>query len=279
MAMDPYTPDQVTAMLIGSGERKAKMPYWLTFIKSLLGGWMIGFGANLVHVMHGTAGNLATDAPVIVNLLGAVFFPIPLLMILVTGMELITANLMVVPMAVANRRVKLWELPVNVIIVFFGNLAGVLVYAMLLAQCSELYTSQPLIEFTVSLAVKKTSLGWGVCVLRGIGCNFLVCMGVWLATSSREMSSKIIAMYLPASLFVFLGFEHVAANMYFVPMGMLNGASITVGRYIVRSVLPSFIGNIANLSLVLGGCLLGLPMVFMHHPPELPSFLESFQQR
>ncbi|BEJ10580.1 hypothetical protein CspHIS471_0100020 [Cutaneotrichosporon sp. HIS471] len=243
------------------------MPYWLTFIKSLLGGWMIGFGANLVHVMHGTAGNLATDAPVIVNLLGAAFFPIPLLMILITGMELITANLMVVPMAVANRRVKLWELPVNVIVVFFGNLAGVLVYAMLLAQCSELYTSQPLIEFTVSLAVKKTSLGWGVCVLRGIGCNFLVCMGVWLATSSREMSSKIIAMYLPAGLFVFLGFEHVAANMYFVPMGMLHGAPITVGRYIVRSVLPSFIGN------MLGGCLLGLPMVFMHHPPELPSFL------
>lgn len=63
----------------------------------------------------------------------------------------------------------------------------------------------------MSVAVKKTSLGWGVCVLRGIGCNFLVCMGVWLATASREMSSKIIAMYLPAGLFVFLGFEHVAA--------------------------------------------------------------------
>lgn len=59
--------------------------------------------------------------------------------------------------------------------------------------------------------MKKVSLGWGVVVLRGIGCNFLVAMGVWLATSSREMSSKIIAMYLPAGLFVFLGFEHVAA--------------------------------------------------------------------
>lgn len=79
------------------------------------------------------------------------------------------------------------------------------------AQCSELYTAAPLVKFTVDLAVKKVNLGWGVCLLRGIGCNFLVCMGVWLATTSREMSSKIIAMYLPAGLFVFLGFEHVAA--------------------------------------------------------------------
>jgi formate/nitrite transporter len=230
-------------VLIGSGEKKAKQAYHLTFIKALLGGWMIGFGANLVHVMHGGAGRLATEAPVIVNFLAAAFFPIPLLMILITGMELITANLMAVPMAVANRRVKLWELPVNWILVFFGNLAGVLVYCMLLAQCSELYTSEPLVEYTVSVAMKKTHLGWGVCVLRGIGCNFLVCMGVWLATASREMSSKIIAMYLPAGLFVFLGFEHVAANMYFVPMGMLHGAPISVGRYVGSSVLPSFIGN------------------------------------
>lgn len=80
-------------MLIGSGEKKAKQAYHLTFIKALLGGWMIGFGANLVHVMHGGAGRLATEAPVIVNFLAAAFFPIPLLMILITGMELITANL------------------------------------------------------------------------------------------------------------------------------------------------------------------------------------------
>lgn len=63
----------------------------------------------------------------------------------------------------------------------------------------------------MNTALKKANLKWGVCVLRGIGCNFLVGMGVWLATASREMSSKIIAMYLPAGLFVFLGFEHVAA--------------------------------------------------------------------
>lgn len=205
-------------MLIGVGAKKAGQAYHLTFFKAWMGGFMIGFGANLVHVMHGTGGVIEEKAPAITNLLAALFFPIPLLMILVTGQELITANLMTLPMAAINGRIKYWEVPLNWLIVFFGNLTGVLVYAELLAQCSELYTGEALIAFTVKLAMKKCNLPWGVVVLRGIGCNFLVCMGVWLAVTSREMGSKIIAMYLPAGLFVFLGMEHVAANMYFVPV-------------------------------------------------------------
>lgn len=111
-----------------------------------MGGWMIGFGANLVHVMHGTGGIIEEQAPAITNLLAALFFPIPLLMILMTGQELITANLseslrgcigvadepVSIPMAAINGRIKYWEIPVNWIIVFFGNLTGVLVYAELL---------------------------------------------------------------------------------------------------------------------------------------------------
>lgn len=77
-------------------------------------------------------------------------------------------------------------------------------------QCAEAYPPST-IKFAVSLAEKKVALGFGVVLLRGVGCNFLVAMGVWLATSAREMGSKIIAMYLPAGLFVFLGYEHVAA--------------------------------------------------------------------
>lgn len=79
--------------MIGIGERKAGQPYLLTFSKAAMGGWMIGFGAMLVHYMHGYGGTLATDAPAIINLLAALFFPIPLLLILVTGQELITLNL------------------------------------------------------------------------------------------------------------------------------------------------------------------------------------------
>jgi len=79
--------------MIGVGERKAAQPLLLTFAKAVMGGWMIGFGAMLVHFMHGYGGEFAEKAPAIINLLAALFFPIPLLMILVTGQELITMNL------------------------------------------------------------------------------------------------------------------------------------------------------------------------------------------
>lgn len=110
----------------------------------------IGFGANLVHVMHGTGGVIEEQAPAITNLLAALFFPIPLLMILMTGQELITANLsestrelsklisqVSVSMAAINGRIKYWEVPVNWVIVFFGNLTGVLVYAILLGESTN----------------------------------------------------------------------------------------------------------------------------------------------
>lgn len=79
--------------MLAIAQRKASQPYVLTFCKAVMGGWMIGFGAMLVHYMHGYGGSLATEAPAIINLLAALFFPIPLLLILVSGQELITMNL------------------------------------------------------------------------------------------------------------------------------------------------------------------------------------------
>jgi len=66
--------------------------------------------------------------------------------------------------------------------------------------------------------------------------------------------------------FVFLGFEHVIVNMFYIPIGMINGADVSVGRYIGHSMIPSLIGNI------IGGLILGIPMVLMHQPVELPMF-------
>ena len=74
---------------------------------------------------------------------------------------------------------------------------------------SGLYNTPALVTFAQGVAVAKTSQGWGQCLLRGIGCNFLVCMAVLLGTGAREIVSKIAALHFPVMLFVFLGFEHV----------------------------------------------------------------------
>lgn len=127
-------------------------------------------------------------------------------------------------MALIRGRIKVWELPVNWFIVFWGNLAGALCYLAFMAHYSGLYNTPALIAFTQSVAVSKTSQGWAHCVLRAIGCNFLgelkggrirtrlttlVCTAVWLGMGAREINSKILAIHFPTMLFVFLGFEHV----------------------------------------------------------------------
>jgi hypothetical protein len=93
-----------------------------------------------------------------------------------------------------------------------------------------------------------------------------VCTAIWLSAHSRDTISKVVVLHFPIMTFVFLGFEHVVVNMFYIPMGIINGADVSVGRYIGHSMIPSLIGNI------IGGLLLGIPMVLMHQPLELPIF-------
>jgi hypothetical protein len=91
-------------------------------------------------------------------------------------------------------------------------------------------------------------------------------MAIWLAAHARDTISKVVVLHFPIMAFVFLGFEHVIVNMFYIPIGMVNGADVSVGRYIGQSMIPSLIGNI------IGGLILGIPMVLMHQPVELPMF-------
>ncbi|RSH93682.1 hypothetical protein EHS25_006329 [Saitozyma podzolica] len=229
--MDTLTPQEVTAVMLTLGEKKAKQAYHVCF------------GAFLVQTWQGGSGTLRTDYPSVVSLVGAFFFPVGLIMLVLTGQELVTANFMVMPMALMKGRIKVWELPLNWLIVFFGNLAGALCLDAFMVHYSGLMTST-MTTIAQSAAVTKTSEGWGPCVLRGIGCNFLVCTAVWLGTGARETISKIAALHFPVFLFVFLGFEHVVVNMYYVPVGMIVGANVSSAKYIAQSLIPSFIGNV-----------------------------------
>ncbi|WWC68371.1 uncharacterized protein I206_102296 [Kwoniella pini CBS 10737] len=264
--MDTLTPAEVTAVMLTIGEKKAAQKYYITFFKAWMAAWMLNFGAMSVQIFTGGTGTLRTQYPGIINLVAALIFPMGLIMLVLTGQELCTANFMILIMTSIKKRTKLWELPVNWLIVFFGNMAGALTYVAFLAHYSKLYSTDALVTYSAGVAVTKTSEQWGACLLRGIGCNFLVCLAVWLGTGARETISKIAALHFPAFAFVFLGFEHVIVNMYYIPIGMLNGADVSVGKYIGRSMIPSLIGNI------IGGALLGVPMVLFYTPPELPFF-------
>jgi formate/nitrite transporter len=109
------------------------------------------------------------------------------------------------------------------------------------------------------LAETKGRTQWHEMFLRGIAGNWLVCLGVWLGTSARELSSKIIGIYLPIWLFVAVGYEHSIANMFTVQMGMILGANLSVGKYIACVMIPVMLGNIVG-----GGFFVGFTYWYLY---------------
>ena len=81
-------------------------------------------------------------------------------------------------------------------------------------------------------------------LIKGILCNWLVCMAVYMASGASSLPGKMVAIFFPISAFVSMGFEHSVANMFLLPLGMLRGAEITIADMFIKNIIPVTIGNI-----------------------------------
>jgi formate transporter len=158
-----------------------------------------------------------------------------------------------------HRKTTWFNLIISWIVSFFGNLGGCLFFQYILVYYAGLLSNDPYRSFTVQLAELKGNIKWHEIFLRGIGGNWLVCLSLWLATSARDLHSKIIGIYLPIWLFVAVGYEHSIANMFTVQMGMMLGANVSVGKYISCILIPVTLGNILG-----GGFFVGFTYWYLY---------------
>jgi len=252
-------PEEVAALLVQHAVKKHRDRYENVFFKAFMAGAMLSFGGLLSQVLQGGAAGLTASNPGIVKVLGGFVFPVGLVMILLQGQELLTSNMMSFPMAVVKKKIPWWGLPTNWIIVFFGNLAGSLFFAAILTHYSGIVSVDPYKTFIKNFAIKKAQEPeWHQIFLRGVGCNWLVCVAVWQAAGARDTVSKIFGAWIPIWIFVACGFDHVVANMFSVPLGIIFGADLTVAAYIKKSLIASLLGNIV------GAALVGLPAVYFY---------------
>ncbi|KAJ8497135.1 hypothetical protein ONZ51_g686 [Trametes cubensis] len=268
-SLDPPStlkPTQVAVAMIEHGVAKHRTRADVVFFKSVAAGVMLSFGGLLSEIVSGGSGGISASNPGLVKFFGGAVFPVGLIMIVLQGQELLTSNMMIYPMACLKGAVPWWGLPYNWIIVTFGNLCGSLFFASVLTKYTGIISTAPYNEYAVTFAMHKAAEPeWHEIFLRGIGCNWLVCVAVWQAAGARDTISKIVAIWVPIMIFVTCGYDHVVANMFSVPLGILFGADLTVAEYIRKSLIASYLGNIV------GALLVGLPALYFYAPDYKPA--------
>jgi formate/nitrite transporter len=272
--IDAYTPAQMAARVEKAGIVKGNLDFLSMFILSIVAGAFIAFGAILyTYVIHDSSLSLG-----LTKLLGGLVFCLGLILVIVAGAELFTGNNLIV-MAYVSRKISLQRLLRNWTIVFCGNLAGSLAMVFLLSQSGQWTEAGASVGVkALMIANGKVNLTFLQALSRGILCNILVCLAVWLCFSGRSVTDKVLAIIFPITAFVALGFEHSVANMYFVPAGLvlkhntqvLSAAEgllgqvpdlsrLTIFGFLVRNLLPVSLGNIIG-----GGLLVGIVYWFVY---------------
>ena len=230
-----------------------------TFVLAIAAGALIAFGAQVsLTVMTGTE-NISWG---IAKLVGAMTFATGLMMVVLTGAELFTGNVMMT-FSVIEKKTSLIKLIRNWTLVYFGNLVGSIILATLIyfSGCSH-NSHEALGVMGLTTAYTKATLPLAEAFTRGILCNWLVCLAIWMASSSRHVIGKIFAIFFPIVTFVASGYEHSIANMYFLTNGLFlkntpavvaaSGftpdqlSALTWKACVLNNLIPVTLGNIVG---------------------------------
>ena len=215
--LDSVPPPEMAERMENVGVKKVQLDFWSMFALAVLAGAFIGLGAEFSTLVI-TDNGLGFGVN---RLLGGLVFSLGLVLVVIAGAELFTGNNLVV-MAWVSGKLALGQVMRNWIIVYFGNLVGSLLTVMLVYLTRQWTFANYQVGVTaLNIAHAKVNLSFAEGLARGILCNALVCLAVWLCLSGRSVTDKILAIVFPITAFVASGFEHCIANMYFIPLGLL----------------------------------------------------------
>jgi len=227
------------------GEGKTKMTWDKILVLGFLAGAYIAFGGFLAVIA--AAGNpWPGELPGLQKLVFGAVFPVGLMLVVIGGAELFTGNCMLPTIACLNKRGNWRGLLKNWAGSYAGNFIGGIFVAYFLGIATGLLLKDPWMSYMVEIAQAKCRLSFTQAFLRGVGCNWLVCLALWLASGSDNIIGKIFAIQFPIMAFVTLGFEHSVANMFFIPAGMFIANEISWKMFLFNNLLPVTLGNIVG---------------------------------
>ncbi len=239
ISVDPFAPAEIAKRLEAANVQRASLPVRSLLLLGLLGGLYIGFGGALATLVL-TDNTLGFGLG---RLAAGLAFSLGLIMLVVAGGELFTGNNLMV-LAFASRKISAAAVLRNWVLAYAANAAGAALLAGAI-YASGILDGNGVKATAVRIAEAKAQLDPVSAFVRGVLCNMLVCLAVWLSVAARSVEGKVIAIAFPISAFVALGFEHCIANFYLLPIGMLSDGQVSLADFL------------ANISVVTAGNTVG----------------------
>jgi formate transporter len=264
--MDYAKPADVVKNMIEAGRSKLALSPRDLLIRGALSGALLGTATSFAFTAAVTTGQ---------PLVGALIFPVGLVMIVILGLELVTGSFALLPLPYLEGRASLGAVIANWGWVFLGNLLGSMAYGVLLAiTLTNFWHAEPagVAARIIATAEAKTvayetlgAAGMVTAFVKAMLCNWLVCLGVVMAMTSSSTIGKIVGAWLPISVFFAQGFEHTVVNMFIIPTGMLMGAKVGVSEWWVWNQIPVTLGNLVG-----GFTFTGLALYATYKPAPQP---------
>lgn len=245
-------PRDIALVFSKSGIEKAGTPFLKFAILAFLGGTFIAFGGLLSVIVAGGIPEIGAGNPGLVKFMAGALFPVGLIMVSVAGADLFTSDCTGMILPYLQKQIRMKSVLKVLVFSYVFNFIGTQFIAYFMSYQTGLITSAPWQSYLHHYSELKVNQDFSKVLLKGIGANWLVCLGTWMGYAGKDVMSKSIGIWIPVMLFVTLGYEHSIANMFFIPAAIYSGADILWSTFIVANLIPATIGNIIGGAVFVG---------------------------
>ncbi len=250
--MNYYNAKEIVSVVNKVAEAKTNTSVSKTIVLAILAGGYIAMGGLLALVVGGGLPGLAESNPGLQKFFFGAVFPLGLILVAIAGADLFTGNTAYFVPSFFEGRIKIKSILKNWTLVYGGNFIGSIIVAFCFAYLTDIFAEDPWLNSVKNIAIGKTSAPFYKAFIKGIACNWMVALAMWLSYGAKDITGKIIGIWFPIMAFVAMGFEHSIANMFFIPTAMFYGADITWTSFIVNNLIPVTLGNIVGGAFFVG---------------------------
>lgn len=250
--MNYFTPAEASDAFRITAVNKSKRTLPEFAVMAILGGAFIALGGLLTVMVAGGMPGVAVANPGIVKFVAGALFPVGLIMVSITGADLFTSNCAGYTFPLLKKELPVLQIVKILTLSYLFNFVGTQFIAFILSGNVGLFDADPWRSYLHTYSEAKVNKDFMTVFVKGIGANWLVCLGMLMGYTAKDTIGRAIGIWVPVMMFVTMGYEHSIANMFFIPAAIYTGAGISWSDFFVTNLLPSTLGNIIGGMLLVG---------------------------